>query len=215
MIRVGAHAVADHFGQDLCAARSRKLQLFQDQDARAFADHKSVAVLVEGPAGAGGLVVARESARMAANPPTESAVTAASAAAGNHRVRIAVQDHAHRVADGIGAGGAGRRRGRNRPLRAVANADLPGRHVHDGRGNKERRDLARAALQQVGVLALDDLESADAGADENADAVGVLRRNLQARLRHRLLRCRKGKVNEAPHLARFFFVDEVAAGQSS
>ena len=58
------------------------------------------------------------------------------------------------------------------PLRAVADADLPRRHVHNRRGNKERRDLARAAVQQVGVLALDDFESADARADEDAHAVG-------------------------------------------
>ena len=59
VIRVGAHAVADHFGQNLRSARLRKLQLLQNQDARALADDKSVAILVEGAAGVGGIVVAR------------------------------------------------------------------------------------------------------------------------------------------------------------
>ena len=87
--------------------------------------------------------------------------------------------------------------------------NLPGRHVHDGRGNEEGRNLARAALQQVGVLALDNLESADPGADKHAHPLGNLRCDLEARLRHCLLRCRKGKVDEAPHLARFFLVHEI------
>jgi len=48
----------DDFAQDLGSAGLGELQLFQDQNAGAFADHKSVAILVEGAAGAGGFVVA-------------------------------------------------------------------------------------------------------------------------------------------------------------
>ena len=58
VIGVGTHAVADHFGQDLCAARLGELQLLKNQDAGAFADDKAVAILVKGAAGAGGFVVA-------------------------------------------------------------------------------------------------------------------------------------------------------------
>src|SRR5258708_27024596 len=50
---------------------------------------------------------------------------------------------------------------------------------------------------------------ADARADKYAHPFGVLRRDLQAGLLHRLLRCRKGKMNEAPHLARFLLVYKV------
>ena len=41
------------------------------------------------------------------------------------------------------------------------------------RRNEERRDAARAALQQFDVLALDDVESADAGGNVDADFVEV------------------------------------------
>ena len=55
---VGGHAVADDLGEDLCAAGLGELELFEDEDAGAFADDEAVAVLVEGAAGVGGVVVA-------------------------------------------------------------------------------------------------------------------------------------------------------------
>ena len=78
VVRVAAHAVADNFGNDVGSACFGVFQLFQDQDARAFADHESVAVFVPGTAGVFGIVVARGKARMAANPPTPIGVMAAS-----------------------------------------------------------------------------------------------------------------------------------------
>ena len=59
------------------------------------------------------------------------------------------------------------------------------------------------------MLALNDLESANARANEHAHAVGNLRRDRETRLRHRLLRRRKGKVDEAPHLAGLFLIHEI------
>ena len=157
VIGVGAHAVADHLGQNLCAARFGKLQLFENQNARALADDKAVAILVEWAAGVGRLVVARGKRAHGGESAHGHGRDRGLGAAGNHRVGVAVQNHAHRVADGVGAGGAGRGRGRDGAPRAVADADLPGGHVHNGRGNEKRRHLARAALQQVVVLALDHL----------------------------------------------------------
>ena len=80
MIRVGAHAVADHLGQNLRAARLRKLQFLENQDSRALADHESIAILVERPAGLGWLVVARrERAHRGESAHGQARVTAASA----------------------------------------------------------------------------------------------------------------------------------------
>src|SRR5580658_429776 len=59
------------------------------------------------------------------------------------------------------------------------------------------------------MLALDDFESANARANEDAYSLGILGRDLQARLRHRLLGRGEGVVNKAPHLARFLLVDKV------
>ena len=54
---VGAHAVTDDLGEDLCPSRLGELQLFEDEDACTLADDKAIAVFVEGPAGVFGIVV--------------------------------------------------------------------------------------------------------------------------------------------------------------
>ena len=59
------------------------------------------------------------------------------------------------------------------PARAIANRNVTGGEIDDGRRNEERGDLARAALHQLDVLALDDVESADAGGDVNADFIEI------------------------------------------
>ena len=86
---------------------------------------------------------------------------------------------------------------------------MPGREIHDGCRNKERRDLARTAFHQRSVLALDDVESADTRADMHADVFRVLRRDLQAGHAHGFFRRRHRQVNEAAHLLYFFFLDEI------
>ncbi len=58
VVGIGAHAVADNFGDDRRAALPGEFQLFQNQNPRAFADDEAVAILVPGTAGAMGIVVA-------------------------------------------------------------------------------------------------------------------------------------------------------------
>src|SRR5258708_2070268 len=109
----------------------------------------------------------------------------------------------------MSAGGTGGGGGLVRSLGAVAHGDVPGCEVHDSCGNKEGGDFARAAFEQRNVFALDDIESADAGADVNPDALIVLRRNLQGRHFHGFIGGCDRQVNEAAHLFNFFFLDEV------
>ena len=54
-------------------------------------------------------------------------------------------------------------------------------------GMKKGEILRGPPSMQRGVFALDDVESADAGADVNADAFVILRRDLQARHLHRFI----------------------------
>ena len=76
---VAGHAVADHLGVDRRAAAPRELQLLEDEDAGALAEHEAVAILVERPAGALRVVVARATARAwPRSRPRPSAHTAAS-----------------------------------------------------------------------------------------------------------------------------------------
>jgi hypothetical protein len=112
---------------------------------------------------------------MAANPPTESGVMAPSAPPA-----IAALDGAEGVADGVRRAGAGRCGGFVRPLGAVLDGNMAGSQVDDRRGDEERRDLARAAIHQRRVFALDDIEAADPGTDVYTDGLGILGRDHQA-----------------------------------
>ena len=134
---------------------------------------------------------------------------AASAAAGDHHVGIAMLNDAEGIADRVGAGGAGRGRRFVRALGSEPHRDVAGGEVDDGGGNEEGRDLARAAFEKRFVLALDHVESADAGADVNADALGIFGRDLELRHLHGFIRRGDREVDEAAHFLDFFFLDEI------
>ena len=152
---VGAHAVADDFTENLRAACLGELQLFQDEDARAFADHKAVAILVQGAAGVVGIIVAGGEGLHGGESAHTQRGDGGFCTTRDHGVGIAALDDAISVANGVCGGGAGRGRCLIRALGAVADRDMAGSQVHDRCGNEERRDLARATGHQAGVLALD------------------------------------------------------------
>ena len=75
-------------------------------------------------------------------------------------------------------------------------------------GMKNGEMRPRPVLQQGLVLALDHFESADAAADVDADALGVLRAStFSPELESANSRRRDGELDEAPHLLDFFFLD--------
>ena len=210
MIGVGAHAVANNFGDDLRATLLGELQFFQDQDARAFADDEAVAVLVPGTAGVMRIVVARGQRAHGGKSADAHGSDGGFGAAGNHHVGVAVLDDARGIANGMRAGGAGGAGGLVRALGVMADADLAGGEIDDGRGNEERRDLARAAVEQVVVLALDDVESADAGADVDAGALGhFFVFDFVVGHAQGFIAGGDGQMNKARHLARFLLLDDL------
>src|SRR5262249_15884378 len=95
------------------------------------------------------------------------------------------------------------------PFGAVADADLSGRQIDDGRWNKERRDLARAAVEQSRMLPFDHVKTANAGADMHAHTRRVLRRDFQTGHFDRLIRGRQRQMDEAPHLLYLFFLYKI------
>src|SRR5262249_31068980 len=66
------------------------------------------------------------------------------------------------------------------PAQAEVDRDVTRGGVGDHLGDDERADLARAALQEAGVLLLPLVEAADAAAQDGAAAVRVLLREVQA-----------------------------------
>ena len=167
VVRVRAHAVTDNFGQDLGFAGTRVLQLLQDQDAGPFSHHEAIAVFIERAAGMFGSALRVERARMAAKPPTPMGVMAASAppaiitsASSRSMVRKASPTECALVVQAVDVASS--------DPRAVADADLAGRKVHNCPRNEKRRNFARAAMQHGAVFPLNHVESADAGADVHA-----------------------------------------------
>ena len=75
-------------------------------------------------------------------------------------------------------------------------------------GIKKGEILRGTASQHGAVFPLNDVESADAGADVDAHALGIFRRDLQSGGFHGFLRGGEREVDKAAHLARFFFLNE-------
>ncbi len=69
-------------------------------------------------------------------------------------------------------------------------------------GMKNGEILRGPAARVIGVRLLDHRQAADAGADANADALGVLLAHLQPGILERLHPCRQAEMDEAIHAAR-------------
>src|ERR1022692_2255261 len=138
------------------------LKLFEDKDASAFAHDEAVAIPVPGTTGASRVVIARGESAHGGESANAHGSDGGLGASGNHYVGIAVLDDAERIADGVGAGGAGGGRRFVGALGAEAHGDVSGGEVDDGGGNKKWRDLARAAFEESCMFAFDHVESANA-----------------------------------------------------
>src|SRR6266852_2464097 len=84
--------------------------------------------------------------------------------AADHRVSIAALDNFEAVANRMRARRAGGGRCRVWPFRVMANGNLSGGEIDDGRRNKERRDATGAVFQELLVFTLDGPEIPDAAA---------------------------------------------------
>src|SRR5208283_5628399 len=163
-------AIANDFGEDGRTAAAGVLQFLQDQNAGALAHDEAIAIFVPGTAGASRIVVARGKRAHGGESADAHGSDGSFRATGNHDIGILVLDDAKGIADGMSAGSAGRGRGFIGTLGAVLHGDVSGSEVDDGGGDEEGRDLARAAIDERLVLALDHIESSDTRADVNADA---------------------------------------------
>src|SRR5208283_3596080 len=171
--------------------------------------HKAVAILVPRTAGLFRIVIAGGERAHGGESTDAHRSDGGLGTAGDHNVSVIVLNDAERVSDGVGARGAGGRGGFVRSLGAETHGDVAGGKIDDGGGYKERRNLARSTIEKSGVFAFDDIESADAGADVDANALGIFRRDLQAGHFERFIRGGQRQVDEASHLLVFFFFDEV------
>ena len=100
----------------------------------------------------------------------------------------------------MGARRASRGRGGIGSFRSAANRDLARRQVHNTPRDEKGRDPAGPAVQQVAVLALDHVESADAAADVDAHSFGKVGSDLQLGRLESEFRARDREEDETAHL---------------
>ena len=174
VVRVRTHAEADQLAIDPRAALLRMLVLLEHQHPGALAQHETVAVAVQGPAGRGRIVVARRQRRAAQNPPMPSGEMVASVPPAT--ITSASPYSISRPASPMQCRPVVQARD-DRQIRALAalhDRQLARDHVDDRARHEERRHPARcrgSAVSRVGVL--DQRQAADARADAHADALGV------------------------------------------
>ena len=185
------------------------LEFLKNHDAGTFSHDEAIAIFIPRAARAGRVVVAcRECAHCRESTDTHGS-DRGFGASGNHYVGIAISNDAHGIANGVSAGSAGGSRRFVRALGAESHGNVPGGKVDDGSGDEEWRDLARAAFEKRLVLALDYVETANAGADVDAHLLGILGSNFEFRHLHRFIGRGEREVDEAAHLLDFFFLDEI------
>jgi len=82
--------------------------------------------------------------------------------------------------DGVRAAGAGRGDAHIRPLDTQGDGDLGGGHIGNHHRSQEGTDAVRPLLQEHFGLFIEGGQPSNTAADDNADAVLVLRRHLEA-----------------------------------
>src|SRR5436305_1017727 len=166
-------AVAYDFREDGSVAPLRMFEAFKNKDSRAFANDESIAARVPRTAGVLGIVIARGERLHRGKSTDPHGGDGSFSAAANHHFRGSTLDNLEGVANGMSRSGARRGGGGIRSARAITNGNLSGRQIDNGGRDEKGRHLARAAVQQLAMLALDDVESTDAGRNVNAHFIEV------------------------------------------
>ncbi len=181
VLGVGRHAVADDLGEDLGAARLGVLQGFQHEDAGAFAQNRSVALLGEREA-------ALRRKHVQCLPGFHGAVVDDGfRRAGDSDVDHIVADVVAGDADSVRCGRAGAAGGEGRTLDAELNANVGARRGADDAQECEGVRRALSLNEQCAIGILEGDEAASARADDACRTIGVGEGNLEARLLHRLV----------------------------
>ncbi len=207
VIGIARHTVAHDFRENRCIAFLGVFEGFENQNARTFADHKTVAARVPGTAGVLRIVIPRGERLHGRKPADAHGRDGRLRASANHHLRGPALDNFEGVAHGMRGSGASRSSGGIRPFRTIANGNLPRSQIDDRRRNEKRRNLVRAAVQQLAMFALNDVESADAGRNVDANLIQIRILRFPVGGLHRKIRAGQRDLNETRHLLEFFFLD--------
>ena len=182
---------------------------FENQRAGAFAHHEAVALFVERPRGVVRVVVAPRKRSHIAETGQRAVANRRFGAAGDHRVGLAVLQEVESEAQRVRRRRAGRNRRSIRALRSGANRNVAGGHVRDHHRNQKGADAIRAFFDQLAEFALPRRQTANAAADDHANALGVGLVNLETGLSQRFVGRHDRQMDETIHPARFLTVNVV------
>mmetsp|Transcript_25434 Transcript_25434/g.74982 ORF Transcript_25434/g.74982 Transcript_25434/m.74982 type:complete len:504 (+) Transcript_25434:228-1739(+) len=174
VVRVARGSVARNFAVDLCAAPKRVLLRLKQQHARPLAHHETRAVRVERAARLLRVVV-RRGAHRAHRVEARKAERSDRrlGPSGEHHVALAPLQVLERLSDRVRAGRARRHDAVVRPLRPHLNCDHRAGSVADDGGEQEGRDPLRPLVEEDVAAALDGVQPAHAGANEDSEALRV------------------------------------------
>ena len=104
--RILSRTITGQLCPDFGSAALRMFERFENHDRRSFADHKTVALAVEGSHGMGRIVVVLREGAETMKAADAERMDHAVGAAGQHHVDLAHANHLGRFANGLAAGGA-------------------------------------------------------------------------------------------------------------
>ena len=171
---VGGGAVAHEFGERRCAAGQCYVESLQQQDARTFGHHESIAAAIErsrrgGRIATGGRCTAAREGTHVVESRDHHRVERRLGAASECDGRVAAANHFVRLTNRVTGGGAGAHRAERRALRANVNRHFARGHVANGGGDQEGRDATGAALGEDGGLFKQGGRATQARADDRGD----------------------------------------------
>ena len=148
-VGIGGRAVADQFAMDVSAAPLRVFEFLQHHHGRALAKHEAVAVVVERPAGPGGLVVAGGEGGEQVEPGDAKGMDHAVRAAGEHHVGLAAADDLGSLADRLARSRAGCEAVEVGTLRVEQSGEVAGGHVRLLLHLRERMERLQPLLREL------------------------------------------------------------------
>src|SRR5437762_9556910 len=196
VVGIRRKSVAGELTINLRAALLRVFELFDNGNARALADDETVTVAIEWARRALRFVVALAERFHCGKSGETKFDDRSFGTAGDKNIGVAELNHAPRFADGV----IGRRTGGDdahvRAAQSEFHRDNAAGHVADEHRNGEGGDALRSFVHQHAKLVLERFQSADAAADNHAEAVPIHFLEIDAAVLDRHLRSGHGQLNK-------------------
>src|SRR5205814_312629 len=196
VVGIRRKSVAGELTINLRAALLRVFELFDNGNARALADDETVTVAIEWARRALRFVVALAERFHCGKSGETKFDDRSFGTAGDKNIGVAEFNHAPRFADGV----IGRRAsGDDAHVRAAESEfhrDNAAGHVADEHRNGESGDALRSFVHQHAKLVFERFQSADAAADDHADAIAIDLLQVDAAILDRHLGGSHGQLNE-------------------